>query len=270
MKRVIFSVIGIVFLVFSLPAGAKAGIIDTRHNLSLTGPGVIRALPGADPLDRICIFCHTPHDAAPKTPLWNKAIDPVTYVLYTSTTMAATPSQPNGPSRLCLSCHDGTLAVGATLRPAGGIATTIQIIGRPSDLGTVLSGDHPFGFSYYDSIANPLAGLSPSKPPELLFYSTIIHCTTCHDAHADVYTSLDKDGRSTGKFLVADNRRSALCVKCHAAIEGWATATHRTAANLLSLAAVLPVPPPVVRSRHTKRVPSGSRRISVRLAARGA
>ncbi len=34
--------------------------------------------------------------------------------------------------------------------------------------------------------------------------------------------------------------------------------------------AALPAPPPVVRSRHNKRVPSGSRRISVRLAARGA
>ena len=162
MKRVLFSVIGIVFLVFSSPAGANAGIIDTRHNLSLTGPGEIKALPGADPLDRICIFCHTPHNAAPRTPLWNKTIDPVSYVLYTSTTMAATPSQPTGPSRLCLSCHDGTLALGATLRPAGGIATTAQITGRPSHLGTILSGDHPFSFSYNDSIANPLAGLSPT------------------------------------------------------------------------------------------------------------
>jgi predicted CXXCH cytochrome family protein len=127
--------------------------------------------------------------------------------------------------------------------PAGGIATTAQITGRPSHLGTNLSGDHPFSFSYNDSIANPLAGLSPTLPPDPSFYASgVIHCTTCHDAHADVYKSLDKDGRSTGKFLVADNRRSALCVKCHAVIEGWVSATHQSTADR-SVTAVLPVPP---------------------------
>lgn len=245
MKRAAFSVIGIVLLAFPLSAGAKEGIVNTRHNLSFSGPGVIKALPGADLQNRICIFCHTPHDAAPRTPLWNKSIEPVNYLLYSSTTMRATPSQPTGPSRLCLSCHDGTLAVGAVLRPAGGIATTGQIApGRPSYLGVVLSGDHPFSFSYYDSITNPLAGLSPTLPSDLLFYSNgVIHCSTCHDAHEDAYKSLDKDGRLTGKFLASENRYSALCVKCHSGIEGWSTATHRTTANLRSLSAALPVPP---------------------------
>jgi len=63
-----------------------------------------------------------------------------------------------------------TLALGAVLRPTGGIPTTGQITpGRTSYLGVVLSGDHPFSFSYLDSIANPLAGLSPALPPDLLF-----------------------------------------------------------------------------------------------------
>jgi len=245
MNRIITGFLCIVFLALVPPAGAKEGIINTRHNLSATGPGEIKALPGADPLNRICIFCHTPHNAAPKTPLWNKSIDPVSYVLYTSTTMGATPSQPTGPSRLCLSCHDGTLAVGAVLRPVGGIATTGQIApGRTSYLGVVLSGDHPFSFSYYESITNSLAGLSPTAPADLPFYSNgFIHCSTCHDAHEDAYKSLDKDGRLTGKFLVAGNRYSALCVKCHSVIDGWASSTHKMATNLRSLSGALPVPP---------------------------
>jgi predicted CXXCH cytochrome family protein len=245
MKRVIVLIVAIVFLVSPLAASAKEGIVNTRHNLSFTGPGEIKALPGADPLNRICVFCHTPHNAAPRTPLWNKAIEPVSYVLYTSTTMGATPSQPTGPSRLCLSCHDGTLALGAVLRPAGGIATTGQIAsGRPSYLGAVLSGDHPFSFSYFDSISNPLAGLSPTLPPGFLFYNNgFIHCSTCHDAHEDAYKSADINGYLTGKFLVAENRRSALCMNCHSAMEGWGGATHRTTAGLRPLTGVLPVSP---------------------------
>ena len=246
MKKVILRIAGVAILLLSSPAGAQEGIVNTRHNLSFTGPGEIKALPGADPLDRICIFCHTPHNAAPRTPLWNKSVEGVNYVLYTSTTMGATPLQPYGPSRLCLSCHDGTLALGALLKPAGGIATAGQIApGRPSYLGVFLSGDHPFSFPYNDSISNPLAGLSPALPPDLLFYGNngIIHCSTCHDPHEDAYRSADKDGRLTGKFLTADNRRSALCVKCHSVIEGWVMATHRTAVNLLPLTDVLPVPP---------------------------
>jgi hypothetical protein len=46
-------------------AAAKSGIVDTRHNLSTSGPGEIRALTET----RICVFCHTPHNAAPATPL---------------------------------------------------------------------------------------------------------------------------------------------------------------------------------------------------------
>ena len=245
MKRILSCLTGILVLFLALPAGAKEGIVNTRHNLSSTGPGEIKALPGADPLNRICIFCHTPHNAAPRTPLWNRSINPVSYVPYTSTTMGATPSQPSGPSRLCLSCHDGTLALGAVLSPAGGFATTGEIApGRTTYLGIALSGDHPFSFSYYNSIANPLAGLSPTAPPDLLFYSNgVMHCSTCHDAHEDAFKSEDKDGRLTGKFLAAENRYSALCVKCHTTMEGWVAGTHRTATTLLSVGGALPVPP---------------------------
>jgi len=248
MKRGILCILGVVFLSFPSPAGAKEGIVNTLHNLSLTGPGTIKALPGADPLDRICIFCHTPHNASPRTPLWNKSIKPVSYVPYTSTTMAWKPSQysqPDGPSRLCLSCHDGTLALGALLMPVGGIATTGQIApGRTTYLGVVLSGDHPFSFPYSGSVGNPLAGLSPTPPPDLEFYNKdVIHCTTCHDAHEDAYKSVDKDGRQTGKFLVAENRNSALCVKCHGMIEGWYDSAHQRAIYPSSVASVLPVPP---------------------------
>lgn len=229
----------LVFLNFA--AAAKEGIMNTKHNLSFSGPGEIKSLTETE----ICIFCHTPHNAVPQTPLWNKPLKPVNYVPYASTTIAANPSQPNGPSRLCLSCHDGTVALGEVLRPQSGIAMRGTIsMGGPSYLGTILSGDHPFSFSYNTSVLNPLAGLFPALPADLIFYGNgFIECSTCHDAHEDAYKSPDLDGKLTGKFLVADNRYSALCTKCHSAIDGWQMGTHKTTATVRPLTRILPVPP---------------------------
>ena len=38
---------------------------------------------------RICIFCHTPHNAAPDSPLWNREIEPQIYTVYASPTLVA-------------------------------------------------------------------------------------------------------------------------------------------------------------------------------------
>jgi predicted CXXCH cytochrome family protein len=200
-----------------LPMGvqAKTGIINTKHNLSVSGPGDIRALTET----RICIFCHTPHNAAPATPLWNKRIDAKSYTLYSSTTMGAKPSQPTGPTRLCLTCHDGTIALGEVLRPAEDIGMTMQggiPSTRRSYLGTILADDHPVSFSYYDSLPN--SELAPSPPSDLLLYgSGSVHCSTCHDAHDN----------TNKKFLAVNNVNSGLCTLCHSK-NGWTTAAHRT------------------------------------------
>jgi predicted CXXCH cytochrome family protein len=232
----------LLFSVSPSDADPKVGIVNSKHNMSVSGPGELKALVETS----ICIFCHTPHNAAPKTPLWNKAIDPVNYILYSSTTQSVTPSQPNGPSRLCLSCHDGTLALGAVLQPSGGIATTGEITpGRPSYIGVVLSDDHPFSFSYTDAVPNPYAGLNPAlTPSDLPFYggsSMLIECSTCHDAHEDAYRTLDKNGLLTGKFLVMDNRASALCITCHSNMDGWTLSSHKTSTS--STGSVLPLAP---------------------------
>ncbi|MGC2063427.1 MAG: cytochrome c3 family protein [Thermodesulfovibrionales bacterium] len=216
----------VVALILSLPlvANSQSDIAGTKHNLSMSGPGELRSLTET----RICIFCHTPHNAAPRTPLWNKEIvEGNVYVPYDSSTMGALVSQPSGPSRLCLSCHDGTLALGAVLRPAGGIEVTGQITpGRPSYIGTNLSAHHPVSFSYYDSLPN--SELEPLLPEGLLFYGAgFIHCSTCHNAHDNHY----------GKFLVADNSYSRLCTKCHIKA-AWNFSTHRTSVS------ILPVPLP--------------------------
>lgn len=212
-----------ILILYSIVAEAKTGIIATKHNLSITGPGEIKALIET----RVCVFCHTPHNAFPRTPLWNREIEPQNYETYTSTTIAAVPLQPDGPSRLCLSCHDGTVALGAVLRPAEGIRVTREITPeRPSYIGTFLKDDHPVSFSYYESLVNP--EIKPQFPDGLTLYPEgFIHCSTCHDPHDDTF----------GKFLVVDNKSSALCVKCHDK-DGWAESSHKNSIKPL----LMPLP----------------------------
>jgi predicted CXXCH cytochrome family protein len=183
---------------------SPSDMVNTRHNLSISGPGPIRALTET----RICIFCHTPHNAAPLSPLWNKELEPQAYTVYASPTLKSGPlPQPSGPTKLCLSCHDGTIALGAVINPAGGIAIAggdRLPPGSLSNFGLDLSGHHPVSFPY--SSALPNAELVSSPPPDLVFGGTDeIHCTTCHDPHKDLY----------GDFLAKDNRYSALCISCH-------------------------------------------------------
>jgi predicted CXXCH cytochrome family protein len=197
------------------PAGAKMSIVNSKHNLSKSGPGQIKALTET----RICIFCHTPHNANPRTPLWNKNLSGQNYTPYSSTTMRAAVNQPTGPSRLCLSCHDGTIALGDVLQPSGGIAMTVSG-GMPSSsrsyIGTELEYHHPISFSYYNALSDP--GINPTLPADLVFYgSGIMECTTCHDAHDD----------TNKKFLRVSSVNSGLCVECHTN-NGWPLASHDT------------------------------------------
>jgi DNA-binding MarR family transcriptional regulator len=42
--------------------------VGTKHNLSVSGPGPIKSTNE----QQVCIFCHTPHNASPIQPLWNR------------------------------------------------------------------------------------------------------------------------------------------------------------------------------------------------------
>jgi predicted CXXCH cytochrome family protein len=213
------------------PAWAQttADIQNTAHNLSTSGTGTIRALNET----RICVFCHTPHNSTPMTPLWNRELQPRVYTVYTSPTLTASPlPQPTGPTKLCLGCHDGTVAMGTVMNPASGIAMAGSDVFGPgslSNFGLDLSAHHPVSFSYQASLPNP--ALAPSPPESLVFGGADeLHCTTCHDPHDDRF----------GRFLRKDNRYSALCVTCHD-LPGWSTSAHAT--SPAPVAGVLPRPP---------------------------
>jgi len=212
MKATLKCTLTIALLALPATAAAIQGIYDSKHNLSYTGPGEVKATSES----RICIFCHTPHNATPLTPLWNRDVTEGTnYDLYDSSTFNVTLAQPTGPSRLCLGCHDGTVGISAVLSVSGGIQMERELVGRPSHLGTDLTNDHPFSFSYNDAV--PFNNELKSTPPgDLLIYNNnFIHCSTCHEPHDNTY----------GMFLAVDNRYSALCTRCHM-INNWPSSTH--------------------------------------------
>jgi predicted CXXCH cytochrome family protein len=217
--------LGIVLALMALgrsPARA-ADITITKHNLSSSGPGTVKSSSGA-----VCLFCHTPHASNPIAPLWNRN-DPGTYYqTYESSTLKATVGQPTGSSRLCLSCHDGTIALTQTYnsRNAPGGPTVYISAADRGYIGTDLSDDHPISFGFDASLAISKGELRhPSTlPVELpLDHNGQLQCTTCHDAHDDTY----------GQFLRMDNRQSRMCRTCHE-ISGWDTSSHAQSPALLS------------------------------------
>ncbi len=220
------------YLLYPLNAIAKTGIINTPHNLSATKIPGDTLQPQAVSETRICIFCHTPHNSFPQTPLWNKELKPENYVLYESTTLSVTPLQPDGPTKLCLSCHDGTIALGAVWAPTqiltsdgqtGPWTTTIETTGEIREryiIGTDLRDDHPVTFPY--PTTHPEIRSTP--PLDLVLYGGgNVHCSTCHDPHDNTY----------GKFLAKDNKYSALCTSCHNK-NGWDFSTHKSSTALTS------------------------------------
>ena len=193
------------------PLGGQ-GVMQSKHNLSVSGTGTVRASATAtDPAgSEVCIFCHTSHSASHQTALWNRYDSGVTYIPYSSTTTKAVIGQPTGASRLCLSCHDGTVALGMVRSRRLNIAMQSAIATLPrnrNNLGTDLSDDHPVSFPYTAALAAQRGDLQmpPRTGPVHLDVNGEMQCTSCHDPHGNTY----------GKFLVMDNTGSRLCLTCH-------------------------------------------------------
>ncbi|WP_321393005.1 cytochrome c3 family protein [uncultured Desulfuromusa sp.] len=185
-----------------------AGIAGSAHDLSAEGLGT----------DQICKFCHTPHhakvDPGDYNPLWNMDVpDSAAYTSYSSSTFmdGATISDPLvGPSRLCMSCHDGTIAIDNAINPSSTTYIDTRYPATTANLDQDLSNDHPVGFDYVaaqgldDELYPASTDFAGGTISDYLF-GDIMTCASCHDVH---------DG-DTGKFLLVGNSGSALCLSCH-------------------------------------------------------
>lgn len=183
----------------------QAAITGSAHDLS--------GIPAAN--GQICLPCHAPHNAetVANAPLWNHEQSTATYTLYSSPTLDAVPGQPAGVSKLCLSCHDGTVAVDAF----GGQAGTFFLTGS-ENMGTDLSNDHPISFIYDTTLAandgglydpavqvSGIPGTTGTIDDDMLFAGSL-ECASCHDVH---------NTNGFGDLLVKPNGGSALCLTCH-------------------------------------------------------
>ncbi len=211
-------------LAISLIGSAGAGtIVGSRHDFTNSG------FTGG----QICVICHTPHNAdvsVTEAPLWNHTLTQKVYQLYSSPTLDAIPLQPSASSKLCLSCHDGTVAVDSFGGQPGGtfVMTGDPAVGAgPEDL----TDDHPISFTYDTALANLDGGLhdpattqviigegdktkGPDSISNLLLFNGTLQCASCHDVHNN-FTALPAPGDMTNYLLKVSIAGSQLCLTCH-------------------------------------------------------
>jgi predicted CXXCH cytochrome family protein len=220
--------------VANVPAAAqRLSVTESVHDLSPSGPGTVKAATGF-----ACFFCHAPHNVlAEQTPLWNQQLSTQVYTPYTSTSYQQTGAQPlvGSPSKLCLSCHDGTVALGQTV--SEGLIPVSGGLGAASNLGVDMRSSHPYSFATpivdTGELRATLFG-SPAQTgdPLVRLVQGRVECTTCHDPHTP---NLDP---VVQKFLVRDSSNGQLCLACHDPgrptaihLRGWATGQHALATN---------------------------------------
>ena len=235
-----------------------SGINGTPHDLGTDHNGINYTANPVDAQQRICIFCHAPHntyklsaanggpgalgagptapDAFDYLPLWNHELTAnyAAYNLYQNgpgaPQLGPKASQaiingmvPGSTSLLCLSCHDGSVAVNSygnvdqiPTSQSGGGSTIFDAyaIGKDHYLGN----HHPIGFSYDDAQAvdtelrsadtASMGGAGLVRDHLYGAGSTQMECATCHSVH--------NTGNTGETLLWRSDTASRLCLTCHA------------------------------------------------------
>ena len=151
----------------------------------------------------LCAVCHAPHGGNgtnQTAPMWNHELSSASYTPYRSSTLTQSMEQPGSASvsRLCLSCHDGTIALDSFGGRQGG-----TYIPNSLSLGTDLSDDHPISVRAIRPVNSEGAGSENS----VKLYDGRVECPSCHDVH--------NNNVSDDKLLRVARTKSKLCLQCH-------------------------------------------------------
>ncbi|MBI4528928.1 MAG: hypothetical protein HY695_34455 [Deltaproteobacteria bacterium] len=203
MKKITLVLVPLAVLLIPLLAFAYtggAGLYDSPHDFMKPGHAAEFGVPmDLNPVTAtnstnagaigICTFCHTPHRGVTSQLAWNHTLSANDFSWNDTTTIGGTSLPTNlktwsGPSKLCLSCHDGSVAIGdiawyyraartggaklSGMAGTGGTAYETDTLNLAGLLGKYnvgeggdLSGTHPVGVPYpfnnsastYNSIA---------------------------------------------------------------------------------------------------------------------
>ncbi len=254
-----------------------SGIIGSLHDLSDDGGYPGGGVGSADVLSRVCIYCHAPHHTQKPgnftepdkyLPLWNRPVSQATsFTMYSNGTNPGwgkhlsqamtqfTPTtKPGFVSLLCLSCHDGTVALNVygstqmsdatwdaaqgkrvipsgskgiadynTPQPAGGaylMAGSQYNIGGVNMTTVDLSNHHPIGFDYDkvwqadDEIANPNTEFGYMTGS----LTGVKIADVLYNGKMECVTCHDVHNSTANmgeKFLWVSNQDSNFCCTCH-------------------------------------------------------
>ena len=182
---------------------ASAQIVGSGHDFS--------SMAWSD--GEICKPCHTPHFAMDAIlRLWNHELTVANYDMHSGSGTAVDDFDIR--SRLCLSCHDGTVALDSFGGQSGS-----SFINPGANLGTDFNDDHPVGSdAQYPPDPVPSWWSHAFKDEADLTVGLydwvdgggvtrrVVSCVTCHDEH----NAGNLDG-----MLKLTNNASTLCLDCH-------------------------------------------------------
>jgi predicted CXXCH cytochrome family protein len=190
------------FVSVLLSTGLFAAISGSAHDFSGSG---------WTPDGRICVACHTPHNAmtsVTNAPIWNHTVTVAVFTMYNTTYAGTDPDAvPTDQSKLCLSCHDGVTAMDAF----GGVAGSTPMGAITANVTTDLQDDHPISITYLEANALKVrtgpSGVTGGTTIEAdMLFGGKVECSSCHDVH-------NKYG--IARLLKKANTGSALCLTCH-------------------------------------------------------
>ena len=220
-----------------------SGDVLGMHSL---GPGTPSPIAGARP--DACAYCHAPHSGLNRG-LWNQKLTTQTYTTYTSDTEKNAGTQPTlgRSSNQCLSCHDGTVAVGNTV--AYGQVTTRGSMFTQDVFGGNMQSSHPFSLvlplkDTVDLAASLAAsGKTADTTGAVRLINGNVECISCHNPHVQAKDPVSRN------FLVKDGSSGQLCLACHDPtrqmsgqvnpLSDWALSAHALSTDKISPTAQL-------------------------------
>ena len=200
-------------------SGLRAQITGDVIGLHDLGPGSKSPITGARP--DFCLYCHAPHTGLVQgtAPLWNQKLTTQTFTPYTSSTYHEKGNNTQmlgADSNLCLSCHDGTVAVGNTAAygqvTMSGSMYTNDVF--QENTSTALQASHPFSLvlplnDASDLVSTLVNGQTADSTGAVKLIQGNIECTSCHNPHVQAKDPLNQN------FLVLNSINGVLCYACH-------------------------------------------------------